>query len=99
MLAAVTNRSTEIVSVDGRTVCLQCQVFSGGQKGGDGFICGIPHPRFPVKRRGFRELHAPFLKERRTCCHVQGSAQEIRGISLVFREIWDTTALDPRPVR
>jgi hypothetical protein len=35
-------------------------------------------PRFPVKFSGFRELHAPFLKERRTRCHVQGRAQEIR---------------------
>jgi hypothetical protein len=26
--------------------------------------------------------------------HVQGSVQEIRGISLVFREMWDTTAFD-----
>jgi hypothetical protein len=44
-----------------------------------------------VKRRGFRELHAHFLKERRTRGHVQGSVQEIRGILLVFREMWDTT--------
>src|SRR5580704_18709567 len=40
-----------------------------------------------------RELHAPFLKERRTSSPVQCSVQEIRGISLVFREMWDTTAL------
>jgi hypothetical protein len=34
------------------------------------------------------------LKERRTRSLVQGRVQEIRGISLVFREMWDTTALD-----
>jgi hypothetical protein len=51
-----------------------------------------PYPRFPVEVNGFRELHAPFLKERRTRGLVQGCVQEIRGISLVFREIWDTAA-------
>jgi hypothetical protein len=34
------------------------------------------------------------LKERRTRSLVQARVQEIRGISLVFREMWDTTALD-----
>jgi hypothetical protein len=34
------------------------------------------------------------LKERRTRSLAQGRVQEIRGISLVFREMWDTTALD-----
>jgi hypothetical protein len=57
---------------------------------------GAPHPRFPVKCRGFRELHAPFLKERRTHGPVRFRAQEIRGISLVFREMWDTTAPHPQ---
>ena len=51
-------------------------------------------PEFPVKLGGFRALHAPFLKERRTRGFVHGSVQEIRGISLVFREMWDTTGLD-----
>jgi hypothetical protein len=51
-----------------------------------------------VKLIGFRELHAPFLKERRTRCHVQGRVQEIRGISLVFREMWDTTVLHSKAV-
>jgi hypothetical protein len=37
------------------------------------------------------------LKERRTRGLVRGSVQEIRGISLVFREMWDTTAL-PAPL-
>jgi hypothetical protein len=40
----------------------------------------VPHtPEFPVKLVGFRELHAPFLNERRTRDSVQGSVQEIRG--------------------
>jgi hypothetical protein len=60
---------------------------------------GAPHPRFPVKVTGFRELYAPFLKERRTRCLVQCRVQEIRGISLVFREMWDTTAFDLRILR
>jgi hypothetical protein len=42
---------------------------------------GAPHPRFPVKSRGFPELHAPFLDERRTRFPVQSCEQEIRGIS------------------
>ncbi len=50
---------------------------------------GAPHPRFPVEFRGFPELHAPLLKERRTRGPVQSCVQEIRGISLVFREMWD----------
>jgi hypothetical protein len=57
---------------------------------------GAPHPRFPEKFSGFREPHAPFLKERRTRYLAQCCVQEIRGISLVFREMWDTTALDLR---
>jgi hypothetical protein len=55
---------------------------------------GAPHPRFPEKFSGSREPHAPFLNERRTRCLVQCRVQEIRGISLVFREMWDTTALN-----
>jgi hypothetical protein len=39
------------------------------------------------------EVHAAFLNESRTRSHVRCRVQEIRGISLVFREIWDTTAL------
>ena len=60
---------------------------------------GAPHPRFPVKFRGSCEPHAPFLKERRTRSLVQGRVQEIRGISLVFREMWDTTVPDVRLCR
>ncbi len=52
---------------------------------------GAPHPRFPVKFRGSCEIHAPFLEERRTRGSIWGCVQEIRGISLVFREMWDTT--------
>jgi hypothetical protein len=60
---------------------------------------GAPHPRFPVRLSGFDELYAPFLKERRTRGLVRWGVQEIRGISLVFREMWDTTALDVRFLR
>jgi hypothetical protein len=55
---------------------------------------GHTYPRFPVRFHGLRALHAPFLKERRTRSRVQRCVQEIRGISLVFREIWDTTDPD-----
>ena len=48
--------------------------------------------------RGFPELHAPFLEERRTRGPVQSCVQEIRGISLVFRELWDTAGLPLKPV-
>jgi hypothetical protein len=54
---------------------------------------GAPHPRFPVESRGFPELPAPFLNERRTRGPFQSCVQEIRGISLVFREMWDTANL------
>jgi hypothetical protein len=37
------------------------------------------------------ELHAALLKESRTLGRVQSCVQEIRGISLVFREMWDAT--------
>ena len=48
---------------------------------------GAPYPRFPVEFRGFRELHAPFLNERRTRGRVQCSVQEIRGISRFLRDV------------
>jgi hypothetical protein len=57
-----------------------------------------PHPRFPVWCRGFPELHAALLKESRTRGRVQSRVQEIRGISLVFREMWDTAALPFKPL-
>jgi hypothetical protein len=59
---------------------------------------GAPHPRFPVEFCGFPALHAPFPKERRTRGSFESCVQEIRGISLVFREMWDTTALTLKPV-
>jgi hypothetical protein len=49
-----------------------------------------------VKLNGFLALHAPFLKERRIRGLIQGCVQEIRGISLVFREMWDITGLPSR---
>ena len=52
---------------------------------------GAPYPRFPEKFSGSREPRAPFLKEKRTRYFVRRRVQEIRGISLVFREMWHTT--------
>jgi hypothetical protein len=57
-------------------------------------IRGCTLPRFPVEPRGPNELYAPFLAERRTRGIIQRSEQEIRGISLVFREMWDTTSIN-----
>jgi hypothetical protein len=37
-------------------------------------------------------------KERRTRGSVQSCVQEIRGISLVFREMWDTAGLPLKPL-
>jgi hypothetical protein len=51
----------------------------------------VPHTPDFLGAEWFRQLHAPFLKERRTRSHIQCSLQEIRGISLVFGEVWDTT--------
>src|SRR5258708_19149790 len=58
---------------------------------------GCPTSPISCEVSWFRELHAPFLKERRTRGLVHRCVQEIRGISLVFREMWDTTAPTPRP--
>jgi hypothetical protein len=56
----------------------------------------VPHiPDFLSSMIGSANHHAPFLKERRTRSHFGRSVQEIRGISLVFREMWDSTALSP----
>jgi hypothetical protein len=54
---------------------------------------GAPYPRFPVELGGFPDFHAPFLKERRTRRSWFIPLQEIRGISPVFGEMWDSTAL------
>jgi hypothetical protein len=50
-----------------------------------------------VEFGGFPEIPAPFLKERRTRDAVQSCVQEIRGISLAFREMWDTAGLPLKP--
>jgi hypothetical protein len=52
----------------------------------------VPHtPGFPVKFVGVDELHAAFLNESRTRgrCLVPRTGNP--GISLVFREMWDST--------
>src|SRR5271156_6182549 len=59
---------------------------------------GAPYPRFPVEFHGFPDLHAPFLNERRTRGPVESCVQEIRGISPVFGEMWDTADLPFKPV-
>ena len=54
----------------------------------------VPHtPGFPVKLVGVVELQAAFLNESRTRgrCLVPRTGNP--GISLVFREMWDSTAL------
>ena len=57
--------------------------------------CRVPHiPKFPVEFRGFSTLHAALLNESRTRGPLQSCLKEIWGISLVFREMWDTTDLD-----
>src|SRR5277367_1474806 len=55
-----------------------------------------PHPLFPAEFRGFPELPAPFLKERRTRGPVQSCVQEIRGISPVFGEVWEYRRTPPQ---
>src|SRR5271163_4069045 len=55
---------------------------------------GAPHPRIPVKVGGTNELHAAFLNESRTRYPGWRSVRELRGISLVFREMWDTADLN-----
>ena len=53
----------------------------------------MPHtPGFPVKSVGVDELHAAFLNESRTRGRRLVPRTENPGISLVFREIWDSTA-------
>jgi hypothetical protein len=56
---------------------------------------GCPHtPGFPVKFVGVDELHAAFLDESRTRGHCLVPRTGNPGISLVFREMWDTTVVD-----
>jgi hypothetical protein len=61
-------------------------------------LAGWVLPGFPVKFVGVDELHAAFLNESRTRgrCLVPRTGNP--GISLVFREMWDTTDVD-RKVR
>jgi len=54
---------------------------------------GAPHPGFPVKLVGVDELHAAFLNESRTRRPRWVPRTGNSGISLVFREMWETTAL------
>jgi hypothetical protein len=56
----------------------------------------VPHTTdFLCSFVGFLDFLRLSLKERRTRGTVQSCVQEIRGISLVFCEMWDTTALAP----
>jgi hypothetical protein len=52
------------------------------------FLCSL------VDSANFMRLSS---KERRTRCPVECRVQEIRGISLVFREMWDSAALNLQP--
>jgi hypothetical protein len=53
-------------------------------KGGSRENPRVPHIPISCGISWVRELHAPFLNERRTRGRVQGSVQEIRGISHVL---------------
>jgi hypothetical protein len=55
---------------------------------------GAPHPGFPVRLGGVTELHAAFLNESRTRGRWLEQRTGNPGISLVFREMWDTTNLN-----
>jgi len=48
-----------------------------------------------VKFGGFDEFHAAFLNESRTSGRILVPRTENPGISLVFREMWDSTAVNP----
>jgi hypothetical protein len=55
----------------------------------------VPHtPDFLWNLVGSASYMRLSLEERRTSIPVQRRVQEIRGISLVFREMWDTTNLN-----
>jgi hypothetical protein len=70
----------------------------------------VPHVRTSVRglsktgRSPIKGLSFPlsrnelFFSENRTRGPVQSCVQEIRGISLVFREMWDTAGLPLKPV-
>jgi hypothetical protein len=52
-----------------------------------------PDPGFPVNFCGSAKLHAAFLNESRTRGRLLVPRTGNPGISLVFRDMWDTTAL------
>jgi hypothetical protein len=54
---------------------------------------GAPHPGFPVRLGEVGELHAAFLDESRTRGRWLEQRTGNPGISLVFREMWDSTAV------
>jgi hypothetical protein len=55
----------------------------------------VPHtPGFPVNVDGVGKLHTAFLNESRTRGRCLGPRTGNPGISLVFREIWDTADLN-----
>jgi hypothetical protein len=55
----------------------------------------VPHIRgFPAKLVGADELYAAFLNESRTLGRCLAPRTGNPGISLVFREMWDTTEVD-----
>jgi hypothetical protein len=58
-------------------------------------MLGAHTPGFPVKFGGVDEPHAAFLNESRTRGRLLGPCTGNPGISLVFREMWYTTALNP----
>jgi hypothetical protein len=51
-------------------------------------------PGFPVKFGGVDALYAAFLNESRTRSRLLDAHTGNPGISLVFREMWDTTKLN-----
>jgi hypothetical protein len=59
----------------------------------------VPHiPDFLCSFVGSLNFMRLSFKERRTRGPVQSCVQEIRGISLVFCEMWDTAGLPLKPV-
>ena len=59
---------------------------------------GARTPGFPVKFGGLDALHAALLNESRTRGRLLVPRTGNPGISLVFREMWDTTVLHPEPL-
>jgi hypothetical protein len=56
----------------------------------------VPHtPDFLWNWSGFANFMRLSLKKGAHTASSGGCVQEIRGISLVFREMWDATALNP----